>query len=482
MTEGTRSLDSSNSSDAAQPLFGGRSTLFAANIDQYEYELGIPDKSVLESMSSESGLGSMQSNLRNLFTALGQMEIKELQGGGVAAGNNTDCLLCGWGPGDTSKYNNDMKLGGQCLTMEKCGSSMNETLQMAQDVSDSSANPDATFATREFIRSTLRRAWCHVCNRRRRKDRVILVGSSFLSRLTIIHLTFLMTGMKDALDSVGGSSAEGWLQKFEGLEGILAAHGISSPVELLQPGSRRKLQESVPTLTAAGTYHPDSLPLVYTAWFKVAVYCSYNDPGKSSDLLRDCTDYTQVKTVVKQLVAGVNAYRALTVYPDAIDDLFTEYIDPNYVESLAPPYEQSCPGYAVFHVIINSISKKVNSQMTAALQSLDGNQDIVAQLNAAPHPTGTTICGIKSWVSSLKTSVPIENIGTFTPPTGDIAPGLYLSTVGHAVPATQMSADDNMQVSLFNFPKGSTVNVQLIGGSTDAASKISTSIFQVRRS
>jgi len=66
----------------------------------------------------------------------------------------------------------------------------------------------------------------------------------------------------------------------------------------------------------------------------------------SDDLLRGCTDYTQVKHMVKGMMdeSDVKGYRTLRVYPDAIDDIFTEFVDPNYVESMAPPYDSSCPG------------------------------------------------------------------------------------------------------------------------------------------
>jgi len=131
-------------------------------------------------------------------------------------------------------------------------------------------------------------------------------------------------------------------------------------------------------------------------------------------------------------------------------------------------------------VIVNTISKNANEQMQAALQTMDGNQALVSQLSAGPHPPGTTICGIKSWVVDLKTSMHIDDIGTFNPSvTGDIAPGLFLTKTGQATPATSIKAGDNMKVSLFNFPKGSTVNIQLVGGTTDAASKISNSLFTV---
>jgi len=180
------------------------------------------------------------------------------------------------------------------------------------------------------------------------------------------------------------------------------------------------------------------------------------------------------------MVTDINAYRALTVYPDAIDDMFTDYVDPNYLETMAPPYDTTCPGYAVFHVVMNTVSSNANAKMQQVLHSIDGNQDVINKLNAGTHPSGTTICGIKSWVVNLKTAMPIQNIGTYTPAgNGDIAPGLFMAKEGQTTPATSMEAGDDTKISIFNFPKGSNINVQLVGGNTAAASQISTSLFQV---
>jgi len=69
--------------------------------------------------------------------------------------------------------------------------------------------------------------------------------------------------MKHAIGSDSSSSVAGWLEEWDGLEGILNAHGVGMVEDLLAPGAKRRLQESIPRLGDDGHCFPDDC-LVFT--------------------------------------------------------------------------------------------------------------------------------------------------------------------------------------------------------------------------
>ena len=246
-----------------------------------------------------------------------------------------------------------------------------------------------------------------------------------------------------------------------GLEKLTEALGVD-------PATGDKVADI--TLQPDGAFHPDVLPNVYSVWRKVVVYCSYKDPtGKSNDLLRACTDYMTVKKAIKGLLGGVTGYRSMAVYPDAIDDLFVEYVDPAYMEAQAPPYLSSCPGYSSFNLAVTSVQQHVNKALLEIMDDIDGNEDLIAQLNNGLDPqSDVQICGLKSWVVDLNNKQPSDVLNTYDPSNnhGDIAPGMIVSKVGQATPATTVHPGDETELHVYNFPKGSTVSLQLLSSKT----------------
>ena len=402
---------------SAIALPSDRSTLIAMNNPSREFVYKPPDVAALEAAKAMFTGDGIQNTLRAFFAAVQQGDLEELAGvGGVLAGNNnTDCMVCGMGPGNPADYVS--KDGAPCLAMQTCGATLNDTMNKANTILSTQDNPDTAFVPR----------------------------------------------LQQTLDSHSATALGGLGDKYLGLEKFFAAHGVTP--DSMASGMDIQVQ---PNLNSQGAYHADDLPNVYTIWRKVAVYCSYKDPkGRSNDLLRSCTDYVAVKNVIKGMITGIAGYRTMAVYPESIDELFVEYVDPKYVESTAPPYNAACPGYALFSLVISSVQEHVYEALQVKLDNIDANPDLIASLNKGVTNPDIQICGLKSWVENLRTTEPYDNHGTFIPETGDIAPGMIIAKVGEATPATTLYPGDKTAISVYNFPKGSTVAVRLMDSSTD---------------
>jgi len=127
-----------------------RSTLIAANIDNYEYEYKATDTSTLASVPTVEGPEQLQASLRKLFETLQSSNAyTQIPSGGVVAGNDSDTLLCGWGPGSTQDYINSLGTGTTAVALDSCKSTLNETLDAASEAEASKANPDIDFVPRE---------------------------------------------------------------------------------------------------------------------------------------------------------------------------------------------------------------------------------------------------------------------------------------------------------------------------------------------
>jgi len=193
-------------------------------------------------------------------------------------------------------------------------------------------------------------------------------------------------------------------------------------------------------------------------WYKLAVYCSYSDAGLKSDLLRDCTDFNTVKASVKAALANtVSGHYNLAVYPDVVEELFMDYVDPAYFEASAPPYNGDCPGYTVFNVLASTIQESTFKALQPAVKDLDHNTDFLNSLKA--KSAGVQLCGVAAWLVELKTLGHFDQLGTYTPSGMDIAPGVAISKPGVPTPASTLSPGDAVKVSVFNFPAGGWVRL-----------------------
>jgi len=351
--------------------------------------------------------------VRNVFASLGdiQAEAKEYTNTGniLILDENTDCMACGLA-GQTADR---VKGAGKCIAFNQCGATVNEAFDKAHAIASASADPaDANIVPR----------------------------------------------MKDVLSNTP-INAEDMLKGFEKLTQALG----------IDPATGDKVADM--DLQPDGAFHPDVLPNVYSVWRKIAVYCSYKDPaGKSNDLLRDCTDYTSVKKAIKGMLGDMSGMRAMAVYPDAIDELFVEYVDPSYMEAQAPPYLSSCPGYSSFNLVVTSVQQHVNKRLVEVLNNIDDNQDLITQLNNEGKSNDEIqICGLKSWVVDMGTQKPADVLNNFKPPDHDIAPGMLVAKPGQATPATTIHPGDDTDIHIYNFPKGSTVSIQLLSSKIDPA-------------
>jgi len=82
-----------------------------------------------------TGPEQLQSTLQDLFKTLRASNAKQIQAGVVVAGPSTDCVICGWRPGNTTDYKNHNGTGSGCVAVQTCGNTMHETLEHAAEIS-----------------------------------------------------------------------------------------------------------------------------------------------------------------------------------------------------------------------------------------------------------------------------------------------------------------------------------------------------------
>jgi len=223
-----------------------------------------------------------------------------------------------------------------------------------------------------------------------------------------------------------------------------------------------------------GSFNIDSLPSIHTIWYKMAIYCSYKDDDDgqkrsgSGDLLRDCVDYKRVKASVKDFFSagGLIGKYHLAVYPDVVEELFMDYVDPSFFEASAPPYNgDDCPGYTVFNVVISSIHTNTCGTLQSLLTSINHDTTLLSSMKATRDDV--RLCDVATWLVEKKTLGHFDQLGTYLPSGMDIAPGITISQPGLATPATTLHPGQAVKVSIYNFPHGSTINIAILDKSTD---------------
>jgi len=225
-------------------------------------------------------------------------------------------------------------------------------------------------------------------------------------------------------------------------------------------------------LKADGTFDSKHLPSIRSLWYKIAIYCSYNaDTGQKSDLLRDCTDYHTVKSVLKAYLAADNIKGSynLAVYPDVVEELFMDYVDPAYFEASAPPPyhgDDDCPGYNVFNIAMSTIQEATHVSLQNASDSLDQNTAFLESFGPTSSSNNSSssgdddddddvkLCGVAAWMVEVRTLGQFDQLGTYLPSGLDIAPGVSISKAGLPTPAVALTPGEAVKVSIYNFPPG----------------------------
>ena len=375
-----------------------------------DYELVLPDDKAIE--DSVAQYDGAVNPVYQLFQALADLKLVEVEGERMIWTNNTDCVACGNGaPGKTNEYANNPNSPGHCVAMDTCGATVNDTINMAAQSLADQGSPDTEFASR--LQSKL------------------------------------------AMSSSGDLINTRFAQGFEGMEGLMAA---------LEKQADGRIMDVKPD----GTFDTKNLPSAYILWYKVAVYCSYTDDNKSSDLLRDCSDQKSLKTAIKALFTDITGQWNMAVYPDVIEELLMDYVDPSVFDEQAPPYKGNCPGYTVFNVHITTVQEFTYEALQARFLKLDDSKDVIlAALKSSQTNNGIQLCDMASWLMELRTLGHFDRMGTYTPSMEQLGPGVSLAKTGLITPAATLVPGDSVKVSVFNFPQGSTISLYLMGKSTD---------------
>jgi len=205
-----------------------------------------------------------------------------------------------------------------------------------------------------------------------------------------------------------------------------------------------------------GTFDSKHLLHIRSIWSKLAVYCSYRDSGLlTSDLLRDCVDHNTVKKAINAFLAKTTKNYYLSVYPDVVEELFMDYVDPSYFEASAPPYNGDCPGYTVFNVVLSTIHQTTyDALLQTAMPSLHHNIAFLDSFPPSSIRADVQLCGVTTWIVEAKALGQFDQMGTYLPSGMDIAPGVIISKPGLATPATTLTPGDAVKISIFNFPAG----------------------------
>jgi len=418
-----KSTDSANATTAVG-LKDTFSKAFVANDVNHEYVLKLPTAEEIVNAFSTSGSANPAFNLIQATTSnpgplveAADRSSKEL----VYASNTTDCVTCG-----------SDGLSPNCFDMGQCGVNMADSLTKLKDAVAVSPEPDFDFLQR--VENALTQPATYI-------DKMVEQSQPLTKALEAAYADFA------GLDRL-----------LKAMEPVRNAHGVV-----------RRLADVRPD----GTFDPKILPNINALWHKVYVYCSYSSSsGKDDSIgLRNCTDKTQLKKALTGIMRGGTAGSfSLTVVPDEVDEFFSEYVDPEWMEKQAPPDNLDCPGWSSFNVFVTSVQLNVFKMLEERWKLVDGNKDVLlTALNNAGYRDDITICDlqnveVKTWVvpPSLEVAGDYDVKGN-----GGIGPSVAVTQPGLATLAATLIQGNTYTISVYNFPEGSTVAVRLMDGKTD---------------
>jgi len=138
-----------------------KSAALIMNQNDHDYLIDLPDVSSLLSTMENLGLHSPVYNFleavvnsKNVEVLVGNVEEYDAGDHGVGV-NNTDCVVCNYGSsGDVNDYIPANLGGGQCVGLNQCGRTVNETITIAGDSLTARGVEDSTFSSRLADRLT----------------------------------------------------------------------------------------------------------------------------------------------------------------------------------------------------------------------------------------------------------------------------------------------------------------------------------------
>lgn len=204
---------------------------------------------------------------------------------------------------------------------------------------------------------------------------------------------------------------------------------------------------------------------------RVTVYCRYrNESLNSNTIITNCTSEANIKSVLKAYWNNELPGPSDLATPEhKVDSFFVDQINQLYFDELRPPDgPASCDGYTPFDAYLTTLDEaSYNKAQTVYDNLVNEIDDFVYDLELTTSDPEKEICGVYFGTKEVAVYPHYNELGTYKPDSKTIiSPGVIVAEPNVPTPATTLYPGKPYIIYAYNFPEGSTVNIKLLGNTS----------------